>query len=527
MRKLFLGLLIVLLAGCGLNKQGLRSYHMSMLEEADLLFIQEDYVPAAVIYGRVLEANPAHPLSNFRLGICKLNMRNEQQNSLSYFERSYELGYTEALYYIGAALHYHERFDDALSSIAAYKTSGNVRIPAPVVSQLENMVKRAKIAYENPGRIKISNMGGRINSAYPDYVPLISGDGEWLYFTSRRQGGVSNTLDPNGEFFEDVYFSQKVQGEWSAAVNAGSPINTESHDATVSLTPSGNQLLMYRTNLSQDAGDIYSTELSAAGWSIPQKFSSQINSKYFEPSATISDNGDVIYFASNRPGGFGGKDIYRVKKLPNGAWSEPLNLGPEINTPGHEDGPFISADSKTLYFASTAHNSIGGYDIFKTTWNEEKDNWSTAENLGYPLNTVFDDIYLVTEATGNKGYYSTNRTGGFGGHDIYEVTLQNAEALIVVRGKITDETGFPLRATFSLIKSGSEENESTFRSNARNGNYVLVLKPDVSYDLTIFSEGFETKKLQIEYQESSEVLTTEINIDFTLEALKRSSNEME
>jgi hypothetical protein len=518
---------LFLFAACGTNKHGLRSYHMSMLEEADLLFLQEDYVPAAVIYERVLEANPAHRLSNLRLGICKLNTRNQQRDALVYLERAHELNTVEALYYIGISLHFHERFDDALSAITAYRQTGDEAIPGPEVDKLEAMVQRAKVAYANPTRIKIKNMGANINSKYPDYVPLITGDGDWLYFTSRRQGGVSNSLDPNGEFFEDIYYSQRVDGEWSTATNIGAPINSDSHDATVSISPSGNQMLVYRTNLAQDAGDIYSTELNISGWSQPVKYSSQINSKYFEPSATISDDESVIYFSSNRPGGYGGKDIYRVVKLPNGQWSEPLNLGPEINTSGHEDGPFISADGKILYFASTAHNSIGGYDIFKSRLDEKTGKWSKAQNLGYPLNTVFDDIYLVTESTGNKGYYSTNRTGGFGGHDIYEVTLGQENAVVVVRGKISNEAGTPLKADLVLESSLNSDWPATFRSNARDGSFLLVLMPEKVYDLSIFCEGYETITLKIEYEEAAESLIREVRKNFVMEAQKRSSNEMD
>jgi hypothetical protein len=498
-----------------------------MLEEADLLFIQEDYVPAAIIYERVLEANPAHQLSNLRLGICKLNTRNEQRNALVYLERARELNTIEALYYIGVSLHFHERFDDAISAITAYRETKDEAIPAPEVDKLESMILRAKAAYANPSRIKIRNMGANINSKYPDYVPLITGNGDWLYFTSRRQGGISNTLDPNGEFFEDIYYSQRVDGEWLPATNIGEPVNSDSHDATVSISPSGNQMLVYRTNLTQDAGDIYTTDLSVSGWSAPVKYSSQINSKYFEPSATISEDENVIYFSSNRPGGYGGKDIYRVVKLPNGEWSEPLNLGPEINTPGHEDGPFISTDGSTLYFASTAHNSIGGYDIFKSTWNDKSGKWSKAQNLGYPLNTVFDDIYLVTESTGNKGYYSTNRAGGFGGHDIYEVTLGQDNAVVVVRGNILDETGIPLKADLVLDANLNGDWPGTFRSNARDGSFLLVLTPEKEYDLSIFCQGYETITLKIEYEESAESLIREVNRNFVMEAQKRSSNEMD
>src|SRR5690606_258080 len=137
-----------------------------------------------------------------------------------------------------------------------------------------------------------------------------------------------------------------------------------------------------------------------------------------ESYASITPNDKVIYFSSNRDGGFGGKDIYKIERLPNGSWSKAVNLGSTVNTPYDDDAPFIHSDGRTLFFSSQGHQNMGGFDIFKTKLNDNGE-WTTPENIGFPINTVNDDIYFVLAADGKTGYYSSSQQGGFGGQDIY------------------------------------------------------------------------------------------------------------
>lgn len=516
MRKaIIFGLLLWLLAACTAQKQGLKPYHLSMLQEADLLYIQDDYQGAMAIYNHILEANPAHAQANLRAGICRLNIRDQQLDALSYLERAREQQVPEASYYIGLALHFQERFSEAIESMEYYLSSGDNAIPEPEVNKSIKMTRRAKYAYDNARNQRITNLGPEINSPFPDYVPLISADGNHLYFTSRRADGVSKTLDPNGHFFEDIYQSSRETEGWSSAVNLESPVNTEGHDATVALSPLGDKMLIYRTNALLDGGDIYLTEFKEQGWTKPELYSERINSRYFEPSAAISDDERTIYFASNRPGGYGGKDLYRVVKQPDNSWSYPINLGPKINSDGQEDGPYLSANGRVLYFSSTAHGSIGGYDIFRAFRDSESGEWSDPENLGYPVNTVFDDIYMVMESSGNLGYYATNRPGGFGSHDIYEVQFGADDALVVLSGRILDQNGHSVRANLELSRKGKEES-TKYRSNAFTGKYTVLLQPDVEYKLTISGADFETLEVELQYQEVFGLTLTEVHRDFVL-----------
>ena len=501
---------VVLALSCSAQKQGLRSYHISMLQEADLLYIQEDYKGASIIYDRVLEANPSHALSNLRTGICRLNIRNEQTTALKYLERAKEQGVPEAPYYIGLALHFQENFKNAQSAMEQYLASGDNAIPEPEVRLKMAMIKRAQAAYDAPMNYRLENLGEQINSPFPDYVPLISADGQNLYFTSRRDGGMSNDQDPNSEYFEDIYHSvQQNDGSWSPAENIGGPINTKGHDATVALSPSGNKMLIYRTNANFDGGDIFYTNLESAVWSEPIKLSERINSRFFEPSATIAADERTIYFSSNRPGGYGGKDIYRVVELPDGSWSYPVNLGPNINTPGHEDGPFISANGTELFFSSTGHNSIGGYDVYKSKLDVQRGDWGKPESLGHPVNTVFDDIYLVMEASGKVGYYSTNRKGGFGDHDIYRVEFGAENPQIIVKGVVSNQNNEPMSASIT-VRSTSGELEEKYLSGAETGKFVLILKPDVEYNVAFATSDCETQTVKMQYEEEIGVKFTEV-----------------
>ena len=166
-----------------------------------------------------------------------------------------------------------------------------------------------------------------------------------MFFTSRREGGVGNLKDPRDEYFEDVYVSTKNDGQWSEASNVGAPINSETHDATVGISANGNALLIYRTNENLSGGDLYMSELgSIDNWMTPKKLGPRVNSKYQEASASLASDEAVMYFSSNRPGGYGGKDLYMVKRLPIGEWGLPKNMGPNINSEHDEDAPFISSD---------------------------------------------------------------------------------------------------------------------------------------------------------------------------------------
>lgn len=255
----------------------------------------------------------------------------------------------------------------------------------------------------------ITNLGSSVNSPYEDYAPAVDGAERLMIFTSRRP------LD--GKSDEDIYLSTKSK-DWTPAVRAGSPLNGKGHNSALSLSADGRQLLLYTE---EHQGDILVSQWNGSMWSTPQPLPFPINTMSHESSACFSSDGQFIYVASERPGGFGGSDIYRIEKNPAGQWSRVTNLGAAINTPYDEDSPFADFDGKTFYFSSRGHNSMGGYDIFRTTI--QNGVWRKPENLGYPVNTPNNDIYFIATADGRRGYFSSSRPGGLGEEDIYLITL--------------------------------------------------------------------------------------------------------
>ena len=234
----------------------------------------------------------------------------------------------------------------------------------------------------------------------------------------------------------------------------------------------------------------------------PEKFGPEINSEYQEPSACLNAAGNVMYFSSNRPGGFGGKDLYRVIRFGNGDWSQPLNLGPTVNTPEDEDAPFFHANERTLYFSSRGHQNIGGYDIFKS---EILDNgtWTTPENMKYPINTVDDDIYFVLSEDEQQGFYSTERQDGSGDKDLYQVYMPKEENLMaIVKGEVTNSTSNRLMGVackITLIDDDAKTVHGVYHSQPQSGKYMMVLQPNVRYRIIVEADGHYTHTEDLEF----------------------------
>ena len=270
----------------------------------------------------------------------------------------------DALYQLAFIKLYQEELDTAdyyLQKFEEERKLRESRLNELDFVQLKENIKNAEEFLLNGEVVNIINLGKGVNSEYNEYVPLVSSDEELLIFTSRRKHD-DLPLDPYGEPYEDVYYSKnETDGhKWGNAKLIEGEVNTKSHDACVGLSPDGNTMYVFRTNKNLVAGDLYESLFKDGRWTTPIRMSNNINNyESIEPSASISLDGSTFYFSSNREGGFGGFDIYRVVRLPNGEWSLPLNLGAKINTPFDEDAPFIHPDGRTLYFSSKGHKNMG------------------------------------------------------------------------------------------------------------------------------------------------------------------------
>jgi Tol biopolymer transport system component len=435
---------------------------------------------------------------NFKIGLCYFGLGMNEE-AREFFTRAKEQNVPDAYYYLALYHHGIEEFQVSIALLQAYKNiDGQKSYDMSEIDRRIHISERAENMITNPISASIYNAGTAINSEYDDYGPLITGDESMMVFTSRREGSTGNKKDPYGEYLEDIYISFRKDDKWQQAVNIGEPLNSTTHDAAVGLSADGNLLIMYRTNKDLSAGDLYLSRDVNKKWSEPELMAPGINTEFQEASASLTQDERVIYFSSNRPGGLGGKDIYRVVRLGNNEWSLPMNLGPTINTAFDEDAPFIHPNGKTLYFSSNGHQTMGGYDIFSSNLGEEY--WSTPQNIGYPVNTVGNDIFFVLASDGKRGYYSSPREEGHGGHDIYAVSFENAlESLRIIKGNTSNENKEPLASSITLLDEDGNT-AGLYSSNSLNGNYIIILPPDKNFQMIVEAEGYVTVEDELFYQ---------------------------
>ena len=378
------------------------------------------------VYIQATVLNPKNPRANYMAGKCYQETI-EKGKSVKFLEKAYKINPSIAndiLYLIGKGYQFDAKFDKAIENFNLYKVCS-----ATTGAENKNdLIKKAdkhiqecengKKFYSQKTTKELINLGSVVNSEYAEYSPVISADESMLIFTSRRQGTTGNRKDVDNEFFEDIYVSKKEEsGEWGRPENIGTTINTEFHEACNGISHDGKELYIFRET---HGGDIYKCSQKADGnWSAPSRME-HINTKFEEASITFSGDGKMMIFSSDRPGGTGRLDLYYCTKNEKEEWSAPQNIGATLNTQYDEDSPFLNSDATSLFFSSAGFNTMGGYDIFKSTFTDGK--WSEPVNLGYPINTTDDDIYYVESGDGIHGYYASVRNDGSGEKDLYKIT---------------------------------------------------------------------------------------------------------
>jgi len=494
---------------------------------------------AISFYLKANQFNPNNALLNYKIALCYLEVKPVNQ-AIKHFYIAQELDdrvSSDFNYNLARAYHLSFDFDKAIELYRLYKRSLK---PADLTAMSDEIDKKisecenGKELIKNPVRVKIENMGSGVNSRFPDYGPIINSDESILFFTSRREGSTGEDKDINDfEYYEDIYYSEYKSSYWAPPVNIGLPINSFTHDAVIGMSPDGTSILIYRDN---NGGDIYISKLSGLKWAKPKSLGSPINSNGQENSGTFTFDGKGLYFVSDRPGGYGGKDIYFSRMNTDGKWLEPMNLGASINTKYNEIGVFMLPDGRTLYFSSQGHKTMGGYDIFKSTFENGK--WSEPVNIGYPINSADNDVFFSISASGRHGYYSSVRDDGKGGQDIYlvnffgpekypifnnednliaskeaadlEVNMEKFEKihttkLTLVKGQITDAlTGEKLLAQIDLIDNQTGEILATFESNSASGKYIVSLPSGKNYGIAVRAEDYLFHSENFDIPESSE-----------------------
>jgi tetratricopeptide (TPR) repeat protein len=475
---------------------------------ADKKFLQGNYEAALDDYLSLLDNDPKNDKFNYNIAICYLNTNINKTKAIPYLEiLTHKPKFDpNAMYLLGRAYHYANRFDDAIRSYTAFKQTG--RGNADNLKDVDRQIQfciNAKELMKFPLNVTFENLGSGVNSPYADYFPFVPSDESFIIYNTRRPDDGSSVAKEDGTFPSAIYVSKVTEGAFSKAKNIGPPISKkEGEQEIIGLSASGEIMLLYYTN-QKGVGDIYITAADKnKSFKAAEKLADNINSpKAEEIAACISNDGNMLYFASNRDGGLGGTDLYMSRKLPNGTWGPAQNMGPEINTPVDEDFPNLTNDGKILYFSSNGHTSIGGYDIFKAEMNETTHMFSNAKNVGYPINTTEDNFNFRLSNNGRYGYMAALREGGIGDLDIYRVTFNEVEPQYsVVKGDVvsadsTQKLNFS-DVFISVTNSKTQEMVGNYIPNPNSGKYVMVLPPG-NYEVNIEANGFQavTDKIAI------------------------------
>jgi tetratricopeptide (TPR) repeat protein len=393
--------------------------------EAEYFLMNEDYSDALAYYLQLYEKLPDNANLSYCIGVCYLNIPSKKNLSIEYLEGAVKnmsakhkegtISQTaapyDALFELGKAYRVNYRFDKAKEAFSKYLASllpddheniDFIKHEIEVCDMAKDLIAKPVIYTEE-------NMGEIFNDEKSNFNPLISADGKsFAYMVALK-------------FYDAVMFSRLVNGKWTPPVNITPELQSDG-DFYISCLSADGKLLF----LSKDDGknsDIYMSSYNGVSWSKTIKLDKNINTKYWESHGFITEDRNQLVFASDRPGGFGGLDLYISRKV-NGDWGPAVNLGPEINTQFNEDRPFLINNGKTLFFSSQGHENIGGYDLFRSDL-QSNGLWSEPKNLGYPFNTPDDDIFFMPVGDGKSGYYSRfKETGGYGKEDIYKITFK-------------------------------------------------------------------------------------------------------
>jgi hypothetical protein len=340
---------------------------------------------------------------------------------------------------------------------------------------------------KNPVTMEVTNLPVPLNSKYNDHSPLLTADESMMVFTSRRPAGTQ--IMDDGQYPERIFVSRFVNNAWSRPVAIKSLFKSDGHEAAVHISADGRYLFIYRVDI--QGQNLYRSEFDGETWSSAEKMPAPISSRFDETHICLSADGTVAYFTSNRPGGYGGFDIYRSRQLPDGNWGVPQNLGPSVNTPEDEESPVLHPDGKTLYFSSRGHKSMGGFDIFYSK--EVADStWTDAVNLGYPVNSADDDIFFVPTTVRNRAFYASTRfEPKVGGIDLYEIGYEEPEdaRLAVLKGRIN--ASVPIDNVRISVFDDDGDMVGIYKPNPVSGKYIMILVADKNYNLEYEGAGFE------------------------------------
>ena len=508
--------------------------YKTYFEEGSFLLIENNEEGALKNFKTAYRLDSSSANINYMLGICYLLSHNEKSKAEYHLERAvkqisntYKADVSTetaapplAHFFYGQALHVNYKFDEAMKQYGEFNKFVDPKDTEylKMLEKEEATTTLAKTMVANPINVMITNLGDSVNSQYPEYSPVLSADEKTLIFTTRRPTSTGGQKTPDSLYFEDIVVCQKDEnGVWSRPTSLSENVNSIGHEASINLTPDGQTLIVFKDN--NGNGDIYYTTFDGNAWSTLREFGSNVNTEFWESHACLSADGTVLFFASDRPGGYGGKDIYRCVKLPNGEWSKALNMGSNINSEYDEDGAFIHPDGQTFFFSTNGYKNMGGYDIMFATLNEDN-KFSNATNIGYPVNTTDDDIFYVTSPDGKRSYFSSAKKDGYGEKDIYRITIAEPKEkfLALFKGRLIPAEGEVLPDHIAIVVRDKETNEiiGNYRPRIENGTFSTILPPGREYNFSYRTESgeeFYNEDVSVNRDQSYQEIRREVNLE--------------
>jgi peptidoglycan-associated lipoprotein len=464
--------------------------------KADQAFTLEQYNKAAELYKKAYQSTKSRALKSeiiFKQAEC-YRFSGNIKRAESYYKRAVKAKYPDVIVYLRYAdvLRMNEKYEEAKVQYKKYIQLN----PTDITGEMGLKSCDYSINWlANPTRYKVEIMP-LVNSRFSDFSPSF-GNGEYseLYFTSSRSGGFSNKIDDRtGETFTDLYSSKlNKKGKWSVPLILPEPVNSEGNEGSVALNKRGTTMYFTKCDVQKKKAlgcNIYVSKRKGKIWGAPTLLQIKVDSNTTLGHPTINDDESILIFSSDLRGGYGGKDLWIVKQQKRGKWSDPVNLGPAVNTKGDEMFPFLHSDG-TLYFSSTGHIGMGGFDIFKST-PDENNSYSSITNLKYPVNSSGHDFGMIIENSGERGYLTSDRKGGKGGDDIYQFELP--PLVLTLKGVITDSKSGAILTNTKVVLSSSEGIAIETKTD-NTGSYNFKLYPLLSYEILASSDGYLNKKM--------------------------------
>lgn len=472
------------------------------IKEGDKYYLigKGTYFKAIPFYLKANTFNENNSKLNFKIAICYLFSDTEIM-AIKYFNISKKLqgkDKTTVNYYLGLSYQKNyqpkkaiEKYNEFIDDIPLFKKNKWKKKTEKRIYECENAISFQK----NPKKNKIENLGAKVNTEFSEQNPILFIGTDSLIFTSRKKEGniaPDNTDSVDFQKHEDVFvFSQNSISLYSSV------LKYPNHDALI--YKNNNSSITY---LSENGGDLYLYENN-----LQTALPKQINTPYHESSAVLSNDGNIIYFTTNKKGNY---DIYFSEKNEKGKWQKAKPLSENINTEYNEKGLFLHPNGKTLYFASTGHNSMGGYDIFFSTKQDDNE-WSEPKNLGYPINSIDDDIFFTVSVKEKIAYFASNRKEGYGKMDIYKTdineTFFNLNLLkIIVKNKKNEL----IDAEIKILSN--DDNEAIVDSKTKKGKYQTPIKSGKKYTLIVNSKDYMFYTQNFDIQEKNKYNETIIEV---------------